>query len=207
MKKFISVFMTTIILVMSVSCVNAFAQEQTKTDKWLESDAKNEIEFTIRDFGDSSSNGYHYYLKNNKICIKKTVQITDYFSVEIKIIYDSKNLYILFSDFPYFYFKYPANEITDILTNDDYSIQELEFAGSIEKEILSKTYTVEEFKNEKGEFVKYYFSEDTLNRSDFCFFDEEGNKRHMTMDIKSYNVNEQEFKIPWYSLCIYLPAL
>ncbi len=202
MKKLISIFLTVIILIMSVFSVSASAQEQTRTEKWIESDSKNEIEFTASYEVGFNKTEFHAHLKNGKLGITLYVPLSEIFSVKIKMIYDGEYLYVYSPVFPFVHFKSPADEITDILTSyDDYPIQGLDFVGSYEEKDIFSTLYVEEFRNENDEFAKYYFNGDILRKIETCYFDENGNQVSGFVNIKSYNVSDKELRVPWYSFC------
>lgn len=207
MKKLTSIFLTVIILIMSVFSVSASAQEQTRTEKWIESDSKNEIKIQAKSVGtiqDNLETEMTIMHKNGKILICFSIPVSDSFSPTVKMIYEDNNFFLYFPSFPYLHIKLPV-EIVGTTIYDIGFISEIDFNSvkTYEEKEGDKIYYVEEFVNENGENEKYFFIEDDLVKIETSFFDENGEKFLTTLLITPSIINDKVFEIPWYSINVF----
>ena len=215
MKKLISFALSVIIIVMSLFSTTAFAQEQTRYEKWCQNYSTNEFEANLYSkIGDESAE-YHFYLKDNKAAFTTVIPITSNNTDEITCIYDGNSFNLFIHSMPLFYFKFDANdfsfeEVYEMFNNAE---TEYTFIKSYEYNQGNTTYFVEEYSynievedySEQGT-AKYYFIGDELIISESYFIDENGNSVYHRLEYLSYEVDDSVFKIPWYSINI-LPIL
>lgn len=198
MKKILSVFLTAVILVMSVFCVNAFAQEQTRTEKWAQNVNNYDFETKITNKINGEKTVARMYIKDGKIAFTTNFPLSDTINTKIKIIIKDGYVYIFFSDFPFFHLK---TEVTNEMF-DTPQIGELIFVKSYEEQNGSVTYYVEEFEDENNNICRYYFSGDTLVKIEAESIDEYNNNISSIMEIVSYEVNDSVFRVPFFSINI-----
>lgn len=198
MRKILSVFLTAVVLVMSVFCVNAFAQEQTRMEKWTQNVDDYEFEAKITNKINDEKNVAKMYVKGKKIALISNLPLTDNMNTKIKFIIKDGYVYILFPDFPFFHFKIEGNE--DMFQIPE--IGELIYVKSYEKQNGSVTYYVEEFEDENNNICKYYFFGDALVKIEAESIDEYNNHMSSIMEIVSYEVNDSVFRVPFFSINI-----
>lgn len=199
MKKIISAALVAVILVISVFSVSAFAQEQTKAEKWDDKDLM-QFEAFIRSETDGEIVNAHMYIKDKKISFISEFPLTDNKDVTMKVIISDGHFYLIFPSFPFFYLKY---EITDEL---------LPYIGKIsatdETTLVNCTeitdgdtiYYVEEYVYNNGTSSKFYFVGDELYKLESKAFDEYGVSLKSEIQIVTCEVDDSMFEIPWYSI-------
>lgn len=198
MKKITSAFLTAVILIMSVFCVNAFAQEQTRMEIWSQN--ANDYEFKMRvteeAYGDKRSSVIYY--KEGKLAATLDIPLSDNLNIKLKVVIKDSYVYLFFSDFPLFNLKFKANE--DMFQY--YEIAELAFVKSYEEQNGSVTYYIEEFSDENNTVSKCYFSGDYLVKIKTTGIDEYGDYLSNTIEFLSYDVNDSVFHTPFFSINI-----
>lgn len=113
---------------------------------------------------------------------------------------------------PIFYFKYasPALENEDFSPQEIYSLflllslaehlfSDLEPIGTYEKTSWGKTYTVEEYKSGENFIVRFEFSENQLIAVETENIHDKDTRKRFGLEI-SYDVDESDFKLPFYSI-------
>lgn len=198
MKKLISVFLTAIILIMSVFCVGAFAQEQTKSEKWMQNFFEQEakIRVTTEVYGEETVSDM--YFKDGKIASVFYMPLSRNIDIKIKVIINNGYFYILFPDFPLFHLKDEITEDMLIIPEAD----ELTYLKSYEKQDGTITYYVEEFTNEQNMICKYYFIGENLIRIEAGGTDEYGEHSSSIVEILSDKVDDSVFRVPFFSINI-----
>lgn len=196
MKKFTSVFLTTIILVMSVFSVNAFAQEQTRTEKWIQNFTDYEFEARITNSINGEKSDAKMYVKDRNFAIICDFPLSYNITTKIKTVIKDGYFYVYS---PYFPFVSLKNEsIDDMLIISEAG--ELIYIQSYEEQIGSDTYYVEEFTNEYNAITKSYFLGDDLVKTESKAIDEYGNYESSVMEIVSHEVKNSVFFVPLFSI-------
>ncbi len=198
MKKIFSIFLMSVILFVSVFCVNAFAQEQTRTEKWTQNVSDYEFKMRVTTETNNNKETSEMYYKEGKLAATIDIPYSDNINIKLKVIIKDSYVYMLFSDFPVFHFKFKADE--DMFPSSE--IGELEFVKSYEEQNGSVTYYVEEFSDENNTVCKYYFSGDYLVKIKTTGIDEYGDSLSSTLEFLTYEVNDSVFRIPFFSINI-----
>ncbi len=198
MKKITSVFLTVIILVMSVFCVNTFAQEQTCAEKWMQdfTDREMKMRVTTEVYGEETVS--EMYFKDGKIASIFYIPFYKNINAKTKVIINNGYFYILFPDFPFFHLKEEITEDMLIISETD----ELTYVKNYEEQNGLITYYVEEFTNEQNMVCKFYFIGENLIRIEAGGTDEYGEYSSSIVEILSDKVDDSEFRIPFFSINI-----
>ncbi len=210
MRKIISIILSTVIIVMSLFSTTAFAQGQTRYDKWIENNNVNEIEANIYTDDGYESTKTHVYIKGNKVSVSSVLPVFEN-EYEINIIYDGKNICMVFADLPFFHFKLEELDISVSDLRDELSsYREATFIESYEVTERGTAYYVEEYSTtydfedyyENG-IVKFYFIGDDLIKYECIYTDEYGNEKYTCVEHISFEVDDSVFEIPWYSIDLF----
>lgn len=208
MKKIISFILSLLIIVMSIFSTTAFAQEQTRHDKWSQGKSFDEIEAIIYNDDGYNQTEMHVYLKDNKILMTSSLPLFSDEEKEITLLFDGKNYYMFITSLPFFHFKLGAMELSipDLL--DEIAPRlESTYIRSYEVTEKSTTYYVEEYSEtfdyddytQEG-IRKYYFINDELIKNELIYTDENGDSVCTCMELISFEVDDSVFELPWYSI-------
>ncbi len=181
--------------------VTASATETTKTEDWYNSSqaSLNEYVMDIIVDADGFEMKQTVYAKGGKAASETEIN-----GSLIRIIADDKDIIIFSPELPFIHIKYRGmvEDLTLGLKLPETTEFSLVFVESYEEIAGETVYYVEEFIDEEEETVsKYYFKGDELDRIEMSSPEDETALK-MIMDIKSYEVDDSIFKIPWYSINI-----
>ena len=198
MKKFVSTVLTILILITSVFSLNAFAQEQTRAEQWMQDFTNQEMEMRITTtlYGEETIS--ELYFKDGKIASTFYIPFYENINAKTKVIINNGYIYIIFPDFPFVHFKTEITE--DMLIFPEAS--ELTYIKSYEEQNGSITYYIEEFTTEQNMICKYYFIGDNLIRIEAEGTDEYGEHSSSVIEILSDEVEDSIFRIPFFSINI-----
>ncbi len=199
-KHLISIFFALVLSIM-LFCVSASATEAetTKAEKWYnEAHAVTGMvtDMTI-DIGTSSVTE-RVYSKDGKEAAEIEIN-----GELLRLISDSKDIIMFCPDMPIFHVKFPGMaEIMMGLVGEVPTEFTLDFVKSYEVTEGDATYYVEEFVDVNDNICKYYFLGDELV---FLDVDVESGGETATsrVVIISYEVDDEIFEIPWYSINLY----
>lgn len=201
MKKFASVFLTVVILIISLFSVNAFASEQTRTEKWIEKNKIQSPEYEIISHVeiDNSKSVAHAYVKEDKISIIADMPLSETKSFKMKVIVSEGYIYMLLPAIPFFYLKYEATEdmLPSLYTDP---LENAVLTDSSEKIHGETVVYIEEYIDNEGLTTKYYFVGDELFKTETSGVDENGASVYSSFEILSKEVDGSVFEIPWYSI-------
>lgn len=198
-KHLISILFALILGV--IFCVSASAAdaEPTKAEKW-HSEAHGVtgivLDYTIDDGYTSVTQ--RLYSKGDK-----AVSEVDLDGSVIRIIADSEDVIIFNPDMPIFHVKFSG--LSEALAGAFETVPTEftpDFVKSYEHTEGDKTYYIEEFVDDEGIIYKYYFIGDELIFIDNSITVEEDTLTTRMMII-SYEVDDEIFEIPWYSINLY----
>ncbi|MBQ2973030.1 MAG: hypothetical protein IJE19_01620 [Clostridia bacterium] len=196
MKKLTCITLAATIFIMSVFSVSAFAQEQTRTEKWIQNVDDYEIEAKITNSINGEKSDAKMYVKNGDFAIICDFPLSSYITTKIKVIIKDGYFY-MFS--PYFPFVSLKVELTDDMLIIP-ETEELIYIQSYEEQIDSITYYVEEFTNEYNAITKSYFLGDNLVKTESELTDEYGNYESSVIEIVSHKVKNSVFFVPLFSI-------
>ena len=204
MKKIISVILSAVILVMSAFSVNAFAQEQTRVEKWYENLTDiTEYELIMKTKIGNMEADARCYCENGDIAIVTDIPLSDEKDIGIKAIAKDGCFYLTFPSLPFLYLKYDLEEtpISDVFS-ETVSYEDLTLINAGETNEYGTTYYLEEYSVDENVSVKYYFEGENLCFSVASEVDEEGNEFEYISKFVSFEVDDSVFEIPWYSINI-----
>lgn len=205
MKKLISFALSVIIIAMSLFSTTAFAQEQTRYEKWLLNLENKELTYIMQaesSYGDEFEGTV--YINNGKVAITYKQPIIPGATMDMNLIIDGNYSYIVFSDLPFFHIKSEVSDTVDGLLgniisghSEIKSIKTYTVTGEIHE------YYVEEYTYVDDSVEKYYFVGDELYRTEIIVPYEDGSTDIIRTQIYSDKVDYEVFDIPWYSINIY----
>ncbi len=201
MKKHLISFFFALVLSIMLFCVSASATEAetTKAEKWFnEHHAVTGMvtDMTIN-YGDSSVTE-RVYSKDGKEATEVEIN-----GRMLRLISDSKDVIMFYPDMPLFHVKFPGMaEIMMGLIGEVPTEFTLDFVKSYEVTEGDKTYYVEEFIDANGNIGKYYFLGDELIFLEVVV-ESGGETGTSRSEIVSYEVDDEIFEIPWYSINLY----
>lgn len=201
MKKHLISIMFALVLSIMLFCVSASATEAetTKAEKWFnEHHAVTGMvtDMTI-DYGTTSVTE-RIYSKDGKEAVDVEVN-----GRMLRLISDSKDVIMIYPDMPIFHVKFPGMaEILIGLIGEAPTEFTLDFVKSYEVTEGDKTYYVEEFLDKDGNVGKYYFLGDELVFLE-AIVESNGETGTTRTAIISYEVDDEIFEIPWYSINLY----
>ncbi len=198
-KHLISMFFALIIGVIFCVSASATEAEPTKAEKWYnEAHAVTGMVTDITIGDEYSSVTQRLYSKGDKAASE-----IDLDGTRIRVIVDSKNLIIFNPDMPIFHVKFKGlGEIMVEIPEGVPTEFSLEFVKAYEHTEGEKTYYIEEFTDADGTVYKYYFLGDELILVD-ATIKAESETVTTRMMIISYEVDDEIFEIPWYSINLY----
>lgn len=192
MKKFASVFLTAIILIISVFSVNAFAQENnfqfSEMEAVVSASVNNGEKITAR-----------VYCKDSKTAVIQDIPYTDFIGLSTKIIIKDKELYMCFPSFPFVHFKFAVD---DVMLPDWGEITRPEDMTLVKTEEITEgeiKYTIEEYITADGMNYKCIFKDGKLIKTETNGYDENGDYCEASLELISDEVDDSVFEIPWYS--------
>lgn len=169
MKKTLSVILATIILVMSVFSVNAFAAETTKTEALLAKlNDSQEVAVTlgagdIAIFGKDSDSKDIIYIKDDKAAYEYNAGF-----LSVRVVLEDDEIIAFFPAFPYIHVKLDTASIGSvdiwelIEKATDITMGILAYVDTYAETVDGKTYTVEEFNDRAQVTSKFYYEGDHL---------------------------------------------
>ncbi len=199
MKKFTSTVLTVIILIISVFSVNAFAQEQTRAEKWMQNFGNHELEIKATSYYAGQKTVSKLYIKGKNIAAISTLPLSKHYTAEIKAVIKDGYSYLYLTSFPFLHIKVKTDD------NIFQSINPIEliYLKSYELQDGSTTYYVEEFTYKNSDaLIKYYFVGDKLMRIESDGTDEYGDYSSSVIEILSDNVDDSKFRVPFFSINI-----
>ncbi|MBR5562523.1 MAG: hypothetical protein IKW12_05155 [Clostridia bacterium] len=196
MKKFISIILTATFLIISSFSVNAFAQEQTRTEKWIQNYTDYEFEAKITNNINDEKSGAKMYVKDGNFAIICDFPLSYNITTKIKIVIKDGYFYVYSPYFPFISLKIESPDDMLILSE----AEKLTYIQSYEEQIGSDTYYVEEFTNEFNAITKSYFLGNDLVKTESELTDEYGNYESSVMEIVSHKVRNSVFFVPLFSI-------
>ncbi len=170
MKKFLSIFLTAVILITSVCCINAFAAETPKTDA-LFSSLEHEDEISVT-FTAGQSTIFSFLGDNpvNKIAVKdnEIAYEIDNGMIKVRAVADDDGVIAFMPALPYFYVKFDSNalDISDILTLISKAVNLtpgfIQYVKSYNETVDGKEYYVEEYNDNENVTSKFYYDGNDL---------------------------------------------
>ncbi len=184
-----------------IFCVSASATEAdiTKAEKWVnEAHSVTGMISDLTVITDYASSTQRLYSKGEKAA--SDIEIN---GKSVRLITDSKDLIIFSPDMPLFHVKFKGLGEAMIEIPEGMPTEfSLDFVKAYEHTEGDKTYYIEEFTDEEGILYKYYFVGDEL-----IFMDAEITSGEVSEKVRiviiSYEVDDEVFEIPWYSIDIY----
>lgn len=201
MKKHIISVLFALILGVIFFCVNASATEAeiTKAEKWYnEAHAVTGLitDITVND--GYSSVTQRLYSKGDKAATE-----IDLNGSLIRIITDSEDVILFNPDMPIFHVKFKGFGEALLEASEGVPTEFiLDFVKAYEHTEGDKTYYIEEYTDADGVIYKYYFLGDELILVD-TELTVEGETAKTRMMIISYEVDDEVFEVPWYSIDLY----
>lgn len=168
MKKTLSIIIATIILVMSVFSVNAFAAE-TKTDALLgKLKESKEVAVSLQAgdiplFGENSDATDTFYIKGDKAAYEYKAGF-----INVRVVLDGEKVIAFIPSIPFIHVKLDTKALGSI--NISALIEEatnltsgvLAYVGTYEEELGGIKYTVEEYNDRAQVTSKFYYQNDEL---------------------------------------------
>ncbi len=201
MKKHLISILFALVFSVLFFCVSASATEAepTKAEKWYnEAHAVTGMVSDITIGDGYSSITERVYSKGDKAAAE-----VDLNGSKIRVITDSKDLILFNPDMPIFHVKFSGlGEIMVEIPEGVPTEFSLDFVKAYEHTEGEKTYYIEEFTDADGTVYKYYFLGDELILVD-AVVSAEGETITTRIMIISYEVDDEVFEIPWYSINLY----
>ena len=202
MKKSISVLIASIILVMSVFSVNAFAASP-KTDALLDRlETANEVSITLRS-GETKLFGVMpatitntFAVKGNNICYEYSAGF-----LKARIVANDKGIYGFMPTIPYFYVKMDTNPLKGanvwsmVLGASDLTQAFTRYLKSYEETVDGTKYYVEEYDDREFVTSKFYYIGDDLKML-IVTDSSTGSVQYTYFDDISFKVDDSMFEVP-----------
>lgn len=170
MKKTLSIILATIILVMSVFSVNAFAADTPKTDALL-GNLENEDEISVT-FTAGQSTIFSFLGDNpvNKIAVKdnEIAYEIDNGMIKVRAVADDDGVIAFMPALPYFYVKLDSKvlaitDIWDLICKTANLTQGfIQYVKSYNETVDGKEYYVEEYNDKENVTSKFYYEGNDL---------------------------------------------
>lgn len=170
MKKTLSIIIASIILVMSVFSVNAFAADAPKTDALLDSlETESEVSVTFTS-GQSTIFSFLGQNPTNTIAVKdnEIAYEVDNGFITVRVVANDDGVYAYIPAVPYFYVKLDSKilEITDVwsLISDAANLTQgfIQYVDSYTETVDGVEYYVEEYNDREFVTSKFYYKGDEL---------------------------------------------
>lgn len=198
-KHLISILFALILGVIFCVSASATESETTKAETWYnEARAVTGLVTDITVGDGYSSMAMRVYSKDGKAAAE-----VDLDGTKIRVITNSEDIILFNPDMPIFHVKFKGlveafAEYTEVVPTEF----NLDFVKSYEHTEGDKVYYIEEFTDADGVVYKYYFLGDELILIDIVITSE-GETVTTRMMIISYEVDEEIFEVPWYSINLY----
>ncbi len=198
-KHLVSILFALILGVIFCVSASATEAEPTKAEKWYnEAHAVTGMVSDITIGDGYSSITERVYSKGDKAAAE-----VDLDGSKVRVITDSKDLIIFNPDMPIFHVKFSGlGEIMVEIPEGVPTEFSLDFVKAYEHTEGDKAYYIEEFTDADGTVYKYYFLGDELILVD-AVISAEGEAVTTRIKIISYEVDDEIFEIPWYSINLY----
>ncbi len=203
MKRFLSVALATIIMLVSLFSLNAFAVSTPKADALLDKiETATELSVTLRS-GQTMLFGFMPATIQNTIAVKGDTIAYEYSAsfLKIKVIISEKGIYAFSPSLPYFYVKLDENPLKDtdiwdlVKKGANLTQSFIQYINSYEETVDGKKYYVEEYNDREFVTTKFYFEGETLK-----FLKVTNSQTHSVQytyfDDISFDVDDSYFKIP-----------
>lgn len=203
MKKFLSVTLTFVILVMSVFSLNAFAAETPKTEALLDRlDTATEFSVTLR-AGQTNLFGFLPATITNTITVKGNNVSYEYSAgfIKARIVTADDGIYGFMPTLPFFYVKMDVNPIKDtdiwslIKGGADLTQLLTQYVGSSEETVEGTKYYVEEYNDREFVTSKFYYIGDDLKML-VVTDSSTGSVQNTYFDEITFEVDNSVFEIP-----------
>ena len=202
MKKTLSVLIASIILIMSVFSVNAFAASP-KTDALLDKlETATEVSVTIRS-GETKLFGFFPATIKNSVSVKGNNICYEYSAgfLKARIIANDDGIYGYLPTLPFFYVKMDTNPIKGanvwamVLGAADLTQAFTRYLKSYEETVDGTTYYVEEYDDREFVISKFYYVGDELKM--LIVTDKStGSVQNTYFDDISFTVSDSMFEVP-----------
>lgn len=199
-KHLISVFFALVLGVLFF-CVSASAAEAetTKAEEWY--NEAHAVTGMVMDF--TVDDGYTSVTQRLYSKGEKAASEIDLDGSIIRIIANGEDVIIFSPDVPIIHVKFSG--LGEALVEIPEGVPtefSLDFVKAYEQSEGDKTYYIEEFTDADGAVYKYYFSGDELILID-TEITVDGETATTRMMIISYEVDDEIFEVPWYSINLY----
>lgn len=170
MKRFLSVALATIIMLVSLFSVNAFAAATPKADALLDKiETATELSVTLRS-GQTMLFGFLPATITNTIAVKGDTIAYEYSAgfLKVKVIISDEGIYAYSPTLPFFFVKLEENPLksTDIwtLVKEGANLTQafIQYIDSYEETVDGKKYYVEEYNDREFVTTKFYFEGENL---------------------------------------------
>ena len=203
MKKTISILVASVILIMSVLSVNAFAADTPKTDALLNKlETATEVSVTIRS-GETALFGVMpatitntFAVKGNNFCYQYNAGF-----LNAKIVANDNGIYGYMPVLPFFYVKMDTNPIKGanvwsmVLAAADLTQALTQYLGSGTETVDGTTYYVEEYDDREFVTSKFYYVGDDLKML-IVTDSSTGSVQYTYFDDISFEVDDSVFASP-----------
>lgn len=200
MKKIISIFIATVILMMSAFSINAFA-DTPKTEELLNQISESNEAYAI------ITNAENAVLNsNNFIAFKDDMNYFDFNigMITIRLLSVGDYTYIYMPKFPLYYIKFDRIFGVDISSEEELievvglPNSKFQYVKSYEETLDGKTYYVDEYIDDYGEPIKYYYYNDILEY--VVSITSDGTSYTLTVEEFSLDVDDDNFSPPKFAL-------
>lgn len=203
MKKILSVFIASVILIMSVLSVNAFAADTPKTDALLNKlENATEVSVTLR-AGETRLFGIMPATITNTIAIKGNNVCYQYDAgfLNARIVANEDGIYGFMPSLPFFYVKMDTNPIKGadvwsmVLGAADLTQALTRYLKSYNETVDGTTYYVEEYDDREFVTSKFYYIGDDLKML-VVTDSSTGSVQYTYFDNISFKVDDSMFAVP-----------
>lgn len=203
MKKTISVLIASIILVMSVFSVNAFAADTPKTDALLDKlETATEVSVTIRS-GETKLFGILPATITNTVAVKGNNICYEYSAgfLKARVVANDDGIYGYMPTLPFFYVKMDSNPLKGanvwamVLEAADLTQAFTRYIKSYEETVDGTKYYVEEYDDREFVTSKFYYVGDDLKML-IVTDSSTGSVQYTYFDDISFKVDDSMFSVP-----------
>lgn len=203
MKKTISILIASVIFIMSVFCVNAFATDTPKTDALLDKlETATEVSVTIRS-GETMLFGIMPATITNTVAVKGNNVCYEYSAsfLKARIIANDDGIYGYMPTLPFFYVKMDTNPLKGaniwamVLDAADLTQAFTRYLKSYEETVDGTTYYVEEYDDREFVTSKFYYVGDDLKML-IVNDSSTGSVQYTYFDDISFKVDDSMFSVP-----------
>lgn len=203
MKKTISVFIASVILIMSVFSVSAFAAETPKTDALLDKlETATEVSVTLRS-GEAKLFGILPATITNTVAIKGNNICYEYNAgfINARVVANDDGIFGYMPTLPYFYVKMDTNPLKDanvwamVLEAANLTQVFTRYLKSYEETVGGTKYYVEEYDDREFVTSKFYYVGDDLKML-IVTDSSTGSVQYTYFDDISFKVDDSIFSTP-----------